>query len=152
MHHAHLFSLHDVAIACLFSSGPLSHVQMIGSFHSLHICLALFDKLISLGAQVPPIPMFKSYHGTNADYYSFFVIVSSANYLCWNNFAFAGLFIPAELSGTKGHTLAMRLEQLGSQLCTQSCQARSTRSLRGIVAAPELCPNKIGRASCRERV
>lgn len=37
VYHAHLFSLHDVTIAYLFSSGLPSHIKMIDSFHSLHI-------------------------------------------------------------------------------------------------------------------
>lgn len=37
VYHAHLFSLRDVTIAYLFSSGLPSHIKMIDSFHSLHI-------------------------------------------------------------------------------------------------------------------
>lgn len=37
VYRAHLFSLHDVTIAYLFSSGLPSHIKMIDSFHSLHI-------------------------------------------------------------------------------------------------------------------
>lgn len=37
VHHAYLFSLHDVTPAYLFSPGLLSHIKMIDSFHSLHI-------------------------------------------------------------------------------------------------------------------
>lgn len=70
VYHAHLFSLHDVTIAYLFSPGLPSHIKMIDSFHSLHIFklylissfLLAFKSLLSRCLKVLMLPRHIAVH------------------------------------------------------------------------------------------
>ena len=74
VYHAHLFSLHDVTIAYLFSSGLPSHIKMIDSFHSLHIVKLYLISSFPLAFKSLLFPVLKSYNVTGAHYYSYSVL------------------------------------------------------------------------------
>lgn len=124
----HLLARRDVVIAYLFSSGLLSHIKMIDSFHSGYIYRALFDKLMP---KVLTSVLFSRSESCNVYRWGLLftrLIVSPANYLCLNNFACASLFILLELSGPKGLALAMPLKSPKSPLYMLSCPRQTAKS------------------------
>lgn len=83
VYHAHLFSLHDVTIPYLFSSGLPSHIKMIDSFHSLHIFKLYLISSFPMAFKSLLFPCLKVIMLPRHITTVFILrIVSSANYLC----------------------------------------------------------------------